>query len=156
MFEISPIAALMEKIRFNEFLPKRKVRTNWSHIEMVPMSSSHTSLVCTEWPHFMVQATTNHTATCSVTRKNFWAGNYSAQLNQKFYIFISDIHPAKSLCWPSKPDEFRTQLQKQGVIHKLKMKMWIVIQCPWAHSLLLWDDLVAGASFQTPTCYLLH
>ena len=73
----------------------------WFHIEIVPMSFSHTSLVCTRWPRFRAQAKTNHPSTCSVTRKNVWAGNYSAKINPQLYIFIS----AKSLCWPPQPDE---------------------------------------------------
>lgn len=62
---------------FNEFWPHRVVKTNtqtdcdwlWFHIEIVLMSFSHTSLVCTQWPHFKAQAKTNHPSTCSVTRK---------------------------------------------------------------------------------------
>lgn len=55
------------------------------------MSSSRTWLLCTEWPHFKAQATTNHSATCSVTRKNVWSGNCSAWIDQCLNIFISKI-----------------------------------------------------------------
>lgn len=48
----------------NALGPPMLTSLNSSHV-----FQPHFSLVCTDWPHFMVQATTNHPTTCSVSRK---------------------------------------------------------------------------------------
>lgn len=115
----------------------------WFHIQTVPMSLSRTSLVCAEWPNFMVQATTNQTTTCSVSRKK--------RLGRKLLCTDTSttlhIHQSTSPGKISKTDQQSLRLRQENSItwSTLKIETCSNSALSWADVVVLWEDFGAGA-----------